>query len=236
MYLSVDGSTRSISPLPGSNDPAALLVAGEGHRPGTAESSHSLARLREYLRTRFEAGSIDHQWGAHDEMAFDRTPMIGRLLPFDDRILLATGFSKWGLAAGAGAAGLLAELIVGEADSDHSVFDPSRLSLKAARAFISHNLDSGSRFLVDRIRRRRNLRELDPGEGMVVGSGLGQKAVSCDRQGTYREVSARCTHLGCIVAWNQAETTWDCPCHGSRYLPDGSVLEGPAVSPLERLG
>ncbi len=232
MYLSVDGPTRSIAPLAGTSRRGAILVGGDGHRPGTADSAHSLARLREYMRTRFETGSIDHEWGAHDQMSFDRTPLIGRLLPFDERVLVATGFSKWGLAAGAGASGVLVDHILGRDTTLMSTFDPGRLSRSGARAFIAHNVESGTRFLADRIRRRAQPRELDPGEGIVVGDGLGQKAISRDREGVLHEVSARCTHLGCIVAWNQAEATWDCPCHGSRYLPDGTVIEGPAVEPL----
>jgi glycine/D-amino acid oxidase-like deaminating enzyme/nitrite reductase/ring-hydroxylating ferredoxin subunit len=232
MYLSVDGPTRSISPLPGSSRAPRILVAGEGHRPGTADSAHSIGRLREYLRIRFGAKSIEHHWGAHDQMSFDRLPLIGRLLPLDQRVLTATGFSKWGLAAGAGASGILAGHILGEDSPASSTFDPLRMNLSSARGLLSHNAESGSRFVLDRIRHRRRPRELDPGEGMVVGDGFAQKAISRDRDGTLHEVSARCTHLGCIVAWNQAESTWDCPCHGSRFRPDGTVIEGPAVTSL----
>jgi glycine/D-amino acid oxidase-like deaminating enzyme/nitrite reductase/ring-hydroxylating ferredoxin subunit len=233
MYLSVDGPTRSISPLPGSSRSRRILVAGEGHRPGTADSAHSIGRLQEYLRIRFGAKSIEHHWGAHDQMSFDRLPLIGRLLPVDERVLTATGFSKWGLAAGAGASGILAGHVLGEESPSGSTFEPLRMNLSSARGLLSHNADSGSRFVLDRIRHRRRPRELDPGEGMVVGDGLAQKAICRDRDGTYHEVSARCPHLGCIVAWNQAECTWDCPCHGSRFRPDGAVIEGPAVNSLE---
>jgi Rieske Fe-S protein len=68
----------------------------------------------------------------------------------------------------------------------------------------------------------------------VIGSGLGQRAVYRDDSGTLHSRSARCTHLGCIVRFNRAERTWDCPCHGSRFDPTGEVIEGPATSPLER--
>ena len=98
--------------------------------------------------------------------------------------------------------------------------------------FAKENANVGAHFAGDRLQ-RGGLGKLAPGEGRIVRDGLGQTAVSCDEQGTLRAVSARCTHLGCIVAWNGAERSWDCPCHGSRFDTDGSVLQGPAVSPLE---
>ena len=81
---------------------------------------------------------------------------------------------------------------------------------------------------------RRNRRRSGPGEGLIVGSGREQHAVYRDDDGEVHRLSARCTHLGCIVAWNDAERTWDCPCHGSRFGPTGEVIQGPAVSPLAR--
>lgn len=236
LYLSVDGPTRSISPLPGEDaSPNSLMVGGEGHRPGAGDSGTSLELLREFMRSRFEVNSIDYGWGAHDQMSFDRIPLIGQMLPLDSRLLTATGFSKWGLAAGAGAGAseVLADHVLGRNTEPMAIFNPARVHRKAVSGLVKHNLDSGKRLVVDRISKRRKQRELDPGEGMVVGDGLGQKAISRDLNGVYREVSARCTHLGCIVGWNQAEQTWDCPCHGSRFAPDGTVIEGPAVSPLK---
>lgn len=233
MYLSIDDPSRSISTLPGLPGTRSILVAGEGHRPGTADSANSLAVLREYLRTRFALRTLDFEWGAHDLLSFDRLPLIGQLLPLDERILLATGFSKWGLAGGAGAGGVLADHVLGRDSGAREVFDPNRVRLRGMRDFVEHNVDSGRRLVTDRVKHRRGRIDLAPGDGRVVGDGLGQKAVSRDREGVYREVSARCTHLGCIVAWNKAEQTWDCPCHGSRFDPDGSVVQGPAVAPLE---
>ena len=234
LYLSVDQPTRSISPLPGEQRGPGILVAGGGDRPGTAASSATPALLREFLRVHFKSTSIEDSWGAHDLMSFDRLPLVGQLLPFDERVLVATGFSKWGLAAGAGAAEILVDHVLGNDTDALRIFDPLRVHPKAASALIRHNLDSGVRLVTDRLRRRQMRRDLAPGEGIVVGSGIGQKAVSRDRDGIYRELSARCTHLGCIVGWNRSEQTWDCPCHGSRFAPDGNVIEGPAVKPLDR--
>ena len=64
--------------------------------------------------------------------------------------------------------------------------------------------------------------------------GLGKIGVYRDQEGALHAVSLRCTHLACLLRWNGAERSWDCPCHGSRFDVDGEVLEGPAVNALER--
>ena len=88
------------------------------------------------------------------------------------------------------------------------------------------------RFVGDRIVKRADADALEPGEGAIVGHGLAQRAVYRDEEGALHELSARCTHLGCIVNWNSGEKTWDCPCHGSRFGARGEVIMGPAVHPL----
>ena len=100
---------------------------------------------------------------------------------------------------------------------------------------VKENADAGMRWFADRVRRRaRASTPVAPGEGRVVSHRGRQVAVSRDPDGTLHAVSARCTHVGCIVSWNPAERSWDCPCHGSRFAPDGEVIQGPAVRPLGR--
>jgi Rieske Fe-S protein len=140
---------------------------------------------------------------------------------------------KWGLAMGTAAARILSDEILGSEHPWAETFDPRRLPrLRSVPKLIKHNADSGLHFFADRARRAR-LGGLGPGEGRVIGDGIGQKAVYRDEDGALRALSARCTHLGCIVRFNAAEQTWDCPCHGSRFELDGTVANGPATAPLE---
>jgi Rieske Fe-S protein len=109
--------------------------------------------------------------------------------------------------------------------------DPRR----GAVSFVKENVDDGMRFFLGRLAgRTRSAADLAPGEGAVVGDGLGQQAAYRDEAGELHRHSARCTHLGCIVSFNAAERTWDCPCHGSRFAVNGAVLEGPATRDLEQ--
>jgi Rieske Fe-S protein len=166
-------------------------------------------------------------------MSPDDLPFIGPLAPFSPRIHIATGFSKWGLAAGVGAAEMLSRELTGDPDPRRETFDPARLNLRAsAPELVKENADVGLRFFSGRLRRQRS-NDLEPGEGRIVADGVRQVAECRDEDGNHHRLSARCTHLGCIVRWNEGDSTWDCPCHGSRFDADGTVLNGPATKPLE---
>jgi nitrite reductase/ring-hydroxylating ferredoxin subunit len=139
---------------------------------------------------------------------------------------------------GASAGEMLAEMARGEEPAWAEPFRTGRVNLiRSARSLLVHNGESGLRFFADRMLRRGGTGGLRHGEGRGVGAGLGQAAVYRDDAGVLHRLSARCTHLGCIVRWNAAERSWDCPCHGSRFAAaSGEVLQGPAVSPLPRKG
>ena len=173
------------------------------------------------------------RWATQDHMSVDGVPFVGRHDPLSSGLWVATGFRKWGLAMGTAAAELLAAQIAGRDHAWAELFDPQRVRPKASAAsFVKENANVALRFFGDRVAKRGDVDEIGPGEGRVVGSGLGQRAVYRDDEGRLHEVSARCTHLGCIVNWNTGERTWDCPCHGSRFAATGEVIEGPAVRPL----
>jgi Rieske Fe-S protein len=141
------------------------------------------------------------------------------------------------MTGGTAAALLLADRIQERPNPSADLFDPIRLKPRASAArFVEENAVAGMRFVRDRLANRpsRSIDELEPGEGDIVELG-GEKVAGHRRDdGTLVAVSATCTHLGCQVNWNRAERSWDCPCHGSRFAPDGGVLQGPAVHRLER--
>src|SRR5688500_11987864 len=138
---------------------------------------------------------------------------------------------------GTTAAMLITDLILGRENLYASLYDPHRVTVGAsASTFIEENVKVGSKLVGDRIAhpQRGAADELAPGDAAVVGVGTGQVAAYRDEAGTLHAVSAVCTHLGCIVNWNPAEKTWDCPCHGSRFDYEGNVIQGPAVRDLEK--
>jgi glycine/D-amino acid oxidase-like deaminating enzyme/nitrite reductase/ring-hydroxylating ferredoxin subunit len=234
MYLSDESPAHSLRSVPTPKGEM-LLVAGESHKAGQSDAAERYRKLEEWARERFEVASVDHRWATQDWVANDKLPFIGRLWPFSSAVLTATGMRKWGLAMGTSAAGMLADRVLERDNQWAETFDPMRAHpVAGGPSFVKENANAGWRFLGDRVGKRASVDHLEPGEGAVVGSGLAQRAVYRDDKGELTELSARCTHLGCIVNFNSAERTWDCPCHGSRFALDGEVIEGPAVKGLER--
>jgi Rieske Fe-S protein len=237
MYISASSPTRSIRfhPVAGRE---LLILGGEGHKVGQGHPTEPrYAVLEDFAREHFGVREIAYRWSTQDNYSADGAPLVGRLTPRSRRSYTATGFRKWGLAMGAAAARMLADAVAGRENPWQPFFDTNRLTpLASAADLAKENANVGFHFFADRVTRRSadDASDLAPGEGKVVSRHGRQIAVARDDDGVLHAVSARCTHLGCIVAWNDAERSWDCPCHASRFAPDGSVLHGPAVNPLGR--
>lgn len=233
MFISASQPTRSIRTHDGH-----LIVGGEGHKVGQGRgpTEARYETLERFAQAHFDVGETAYRWSAQDNMPADGLPFIGRLTPRSRTAWTATGFRKWGLAFAPAAARIVADGIAGRDNSWADTFNPNRVNLTAsATDLVKENANVGFHFFADRLTRRAAdaPADLAPGEGRVVSHHGRQVAVSRDDDGTLHRVSARCTHLYCIVNWNDAERSWDCPCHGSRFAQDGSVLQGPAVNPLE---
>jgi glycine/D-amino acid oxidase-like deaminating enzyme/nitrite reductase/ring-hydroxylating ferredoxin subunit len=236
MYISGDSPTRSIRAVPVGGEEK-LLVGGEGHHVGEGgDTEERYAALEAFAREHWAVRSVDYRWSSQDNTTIDTVPYVGKLSPFGDSLLMATGFAKWGMTGGTAAALMLADELLGRENAWASLFDPNRLTPRASAVrFAQENARVGLHMVGDRLKHRgtRPIEDLAPGEGDIVRAG-GEKVAAHRRDdGTLVAVSPVCTHLGCQVNWNTAERSWDCPCHGSRFSPEGDVLQGPAVHRLE---
>ena len=169
-------------------------------------------------------------------MSVDGLPFIGETSPGQ---FVATGFGGNGMTFGTIAGMMARDAVLGRANPWREIFDPGRTSVRAgAWDYVRENTDYLYYLIRDRVASRhpRTLRSLRPGEGRVIDMDGRLVAASRDARGVLTLRSAICTHMGCEVHWNQAEMTWDCPCHGSRFKADGSVISGPADSPLTAEG
>ena len=239
MYISCDAPTRSVRSAPGPDGARFVIVGGEGHKPGVDPATEErYARLEDFLAERFGGAQAEYRWSTHDYVPVDHLPYIGRLRGGDPRILVATGFAKWGMTKGTLAASILADAVLGRPNEYAELYDATRANARrSALAFARENAGVGLRFFRDRVRSRparEEVERLAPGEGTIVRAGVGQYAVHRDEAGVLHVLSARCTHLGCIVGWNPADRAWECPCHGSRFAGDGTLVQGPATSDLPR--
>jgi glycine/D-amino acid oxidase-like deaminating enzyme/nitrite reductase/ring-hydroxylating ferredoxin subunit len=214
-----------------------LILAGQSHtagQPGVGTRPYD--RLADFARQHWDVEQITHRWSAQDPGSYDQLPMIGTYRPGSDRLYVATGFQKWGLSTSAFAATVLSDLITGQTSPWADRFSPHRLSLRAIPTLARLNATVAVRFIGDRLRPpdTATADDIPAGEAKVVEDHHGKTGVYRDEAGNLHAVSLRCTHLGCLLRFNQAENSWDCPCHGSRFDVDGTVLEGPATRPLSQ--
>jgi glycine/D-amino acid oxidase-like deaminating enzyme/nitrite reductase/ring-hydroxylating ferredoxin subunit len=212
-----------------------LIVGGEDHRTGTpAHGSERWARLEAWARARFPGmGAVVARWSGQVLEPVDGLGFIGHNPMDEDNVFIATGDSGNGITHGAIAGLLIPELILGRPAPWERLYDPARLSLKAVPAFADTNLHVAEHYAEWLTAGDvAGVEDIAPGSGAVLRSGLTKLAVYRDAEGRLYRRSAVCPHLKCIVAWNDAEHSWDCACHGSRFDRFGRVVNGPATGDL----
>jgi glycine/D-amino acid oxidase-like deaminating enzyme/nitrite reductase/ring-hydroxylating ferredoxin subunit len=238
MYITLQDNTRSVRTAPYREGQRLLIVTGETFKPGAPEIGRRFEHLSVWARDHFELDAIAYHWAAQDNDTTDNIPYIGRLHPGAKHVWVATGFGGWGMSNAVLASRLLAALIDGQQPPWTRIYDPQRIHPTVeAGSFLKANLAVARHFVGDRLRRSTHAdspASIAPGSGAIVRIQGERCAVYRDESGQLYAVSAVCTHLGCIVAFNDAEHSWDCPCHGSRFTPDGTVIHGPATRPLEQ--
>ena len=230
MAINAGSPTRSIQ-FTGST----IIIGGEGHSAGAAGvSAERFQTLERFAAEHWDLTRPVARWSAQDPIPYDHLPMIGPLVPRSKTLWVATGWAKWGLTGGTFAARILTEAILGREHEWASSFTPSRLSLGSLTRVAQLGAKFSALMAADRVTPAEvsSADEVPIGEARVVRDGLGKSGAYRDETGKLHGVSLRCTHLGCLLRFNGAERSWDCPCHGSRFDVDGAVLEGPAVHPL----
>lgn len=224
MFLSAGADSRSVrdAPIPGggagggANGGASggaggtrLLVGGSGHTVGRTPSERShVEALRDWTAKHFPGAVETHQWSAQDYSPADKVPFVGHLPRGGGRIYVATGFDKWGMTNGVAAGQAISGRILGSEPLWAKPFDRRNPRISGMAHLAATNAKVGL-----------------AAAGSIVERARGERP--CDVVGV-------CTHLGGLLHWNDAESSWDCPLHGSRFGPDGAVLEGPATKPLKR--
>lgn len=232
MFLSAGAPSRSIRDAPGADGTSRLLIGGNGHVVGRTSSERAqVDDLRAWTAEHFRGAVETHQWSAQDYRSHDSFPYIGALPRGGGRILVASGFDKWGMASGVMAARSISGQILGASPSwqqpmSHRITRPrgaahaalinAKVGVAAVRSAVAATVGGAPE---------------ESGDGVVGRRGLTPVGMSAGPEGGC-EVRALCTHLGGVLAWNDNDRTWDCPLHGSRFTAAGAVIEGPAVKPL----
>ncbi|HEY5896764.1 MAG TPA: FAD-dependent oxidoreductase [Burkholderiales bacterium] len=208
-----------------------LIIGGEDHKSGQAhDSPQRYRKLEAWARSRFPMmKEVELMWGGQVMEPVDYLAFIGRNPMDHENIFVATGDSGMGLTHGTIAGMLLCDLILGRKNPWEKLYSPSRVPVKAAGEFAREDLNMAAQY-ADWLTPGdvKSVDEIARDSGAIVRRGLEKVAVYRDPNGAVHECSGACTHLGCIVQWNQTEKTWDCPCHGSRFDAYGHVINGPA--------
>jgi glycine/D-amino acid oxidase-like deaminating enzyme/nitrite reductase/ring-hydroxylating ferredoxin subunit len=214
-----------------------LIIGGEDHKTGQAEGIEGrFTRLATWGRKHFPGiKEIAFRWSGQVMESMDGLAFIGRNPKDDPNVYIVTGDSGAGITHGTIAGILLRDLIVGRENPWATLYDPARKTLPAPGSFARENpkvAEEYAHWLTPG--EVSTVEEIKLGMGAVIRRGSRKFAVSRDDESCLHVRSAVCPHLGCIVSWNLPEQTWDCPCHGSRFNPDGEMLNGPALGPLDK--
>lgn len=213
-----------------------LIIGGEDHKTGQADDADErFLNLEGWARTRFPMiTQVEYRWSGQVMEPVDYMGFIGKNPGNDEHIYIATGDSGNGMTHGTIAGILLTDLILGRKNHWVPLYDPARISLRATPEFARENLNVARQY-TDYLDGSdvSDVAQIQPGTGAVLSHGKKKVAAYRDEAGELHQCSAICTHLYCIVNWNSAEKSWDCPCHGSRFDPYGKVLNGPAIVGLQ---
>jgi glycine/D-amino acid oxidase-like deaminating enzyme/nitrite reductase/ring-hydroxylating ferredoxin subunit len=235
MYLSADEPSRSLRDVPDA-DGSLLLVGGSGHVTGRADSpSARLAELDRWTLDWFPEARLVHQWSAQDYRTSSHVPWAGPLLPRHEEVLVAGGYGKWGMTnAVAAALALTARILDGHVAWAEQLYAWGHPTPAAVAQTLRLNAKVAGEMALGWAKPwgRTHRAEPDEGEGLVVADRLGTPTATARVNGQVHRVSAVCPHLGGILRWNDAERSWDCPLHGSRFTAAGVRLEGPATCGL----
>lgn len=236
MFININDPIRSMK-YHFSNSGPVLLLAGGNHKVGAKDDEEdSYKELEQFLKQNFKNYQIVNKWSTQDCMTYDHIPYIGKYSNNIEDIYVATGFKKWGMSHSAAAALIISNRILGKEDDYSEVFNPSRITpLQSVKEFASSvgNIVTGFAKRIMPI--YDQIFDVKMGEGKIVEHNGKKVGVYKDEKGDYFCINPICRHLKCAVSFNEAEKTWDCQCHGSRYDIKGNILEGPTVLPLEKI-
>lgn len=214
-----------------------LIIGGEDHKTGAVKDTDThLDSLLAWTKERITVPEPSYRWSAQVEEPVDGLPFIGRN-SMSEHVFVATGFSGNGTTFGTIAALIVSDLVNGRENPWAELYAATRMKpVSSAATYAAENVDFPMHLVSDRLHppEAKSPVDIRPGEGKTIRQGGERLAMYRDPAGALHAVSSVCTHLGCLVKFNNAEKTWDCPCHGSRFGIDGAVIDGPATRPLAK--
>lgn len=221
MFIGIDDPTRSLRTGRDAEGPLLVTLGPKFNTGQDGDVARRFVELENWAKANLPVGEAAWRWCNEDYDTPDRVAYAGEPDPEKSPgFHIATGFNAWGISNGTAVGMMIAARILGRSSPWRQLYDPARPYPE------DFHKNGDSQSIV------KSVKDIPPGEGGVIVRGEEKVAAWRDEGGTLHAVSAACTHKGCTVTWNNADRTWDCPCHGSIFAADGSVIHGPARKPL----
>lgn len=236
-FISAEDPGRSLRYTP-SQYGRLVLFGGEHHKAGHGtDTNKHYKNLIDFANQHYQVQKIYYRWSTHDCVTTDGVPYVGNLTSRSPNIYVATGFGKWGMTNGIASAKIISDLITTGDNPWAQVYNPSRFitSGTALKTFVGINLSAAEKYITGKLERGEADADIKKGEARVIDLEGQRIGAYRDAEGVLHMVDTTCTHLGCEVNWNDAEKSWDCPCHGSRFTYEGEIIEGPAINKLQHV-
>ena len=235
MYISASNPSFSFRTAK-YNDKRILLVGGGEHKTGkptSYEDSYDL--LEKEVRKYYPDCEVLFKWNTRDCVSLDKIPYIGQYSSIMPRVYVGTGFKKWGMTTSNVAANIVVDMICGKENKYSYLFDSTRLKpLKNIDEFKNMLVESTNSLLLNKLRSAEmNFDEIANNSGSIIEVNNEKVGIYKNPEGKIYAVKPICTHLGCLLSWNDVDKTWDCPCHGSRFNFDGKNIYDPAFKNLD---
>lgn len=236
MFISAEKPVHSLRSQP-FEDGELILVAGGNHKTGQSVNTNTnYDNLLKFAHDTFQVKDAKYRWSTQDYTTLDGIPYVGNLTSNHPDVYIATGFAKWGMSNGTASAMILRDLLI-KGDSPWSdVYNPTRFNPTSAINFVVQNADVAKHLVQGKLKSTAKVEDLPPGEARVIYADGDKVGAFKDDKGKLHLVDITCPHMGCELEWNDAERSWDCPCHASRFTYEGDIIEGPALSHLHHHG
>lgn len=237
MYINVENPTFSFRTVK-DNDRKLVLLGGAGHKTGedvNYESTYGV--LEQYAKTLYPDANILYKWSTRDCITLDKIAYIGQFSKLMPNVYIGTGFNKWGMTTSNIAANIIKDKIMGNENKFEEIFESTRVEpIKNKGEMKNMIVDTTKTIVGDRIKKEYlELDDIKNNDGGIIQIDGEKVGVYKDNQGKVYAVKPVCTHLGCMLKWNNADKTWDCPCHGSRFNYDGKSMYNPAIKDLSKV-